>query len=160
MHKTIRVPAFLRKLFLGLRGLLRGEAIDLAVAGRQATLKATKGWYVRVGSDRQSIDLAGSVSLSLPLSPAERSILMGEAALPLGGAAVRLTQPLTVIASPGSVEDDSLKLPAGVRVELDGLPDPIAHSIEVHHDGTASVQLSARVLGVPVAIQAHLIPTT
>lgn len=153
MTKTISLPARFATWFLWLGQFLLKKPIEVSP---NLSVAVASDWSARLGKDRRTVVIGATVTATLKITDQQAAVLAGEASLPLAeGAALRCTKPLLSLFNLSRVRDGQLILPEGIRIELDGLPDPTADSVEVTDSGAARVNLRGPV-GVPVHVE--LIP--
>ena len=150
MTKTLSIPARFATWFLWLGQFLMKKPIEIS---DRLSVAVASDWSARVGKDRKSVVIGATVTATLKLTDAEAAVISGEQSLPLSeGAALRCTKPLLSLFNLSRVRDGQLILPDGIQIELSGLPDPTAVSIEVTDSGAARVNLRGLV-GVPVHVE-------
>lgn len=149
MTKAVPIPSRFSTWFLWLGQFLSKKPIEVA---ENLSVAVASDWSARVGKDRKSVVIGATVTATLKLTDEQAAILSGESALPLTeGAALRCTKPLLSLFNLSRVQDGKLFLPDGIQIELDGLPDPTALSVEITDSGSARVNLRGPV-GVPIHV--------
>lgn len=154
--RTISVAARFRQWFRWAGEFLSTRSITFSDRLR---VTVEPNWSARVSKDRQSLVVTGTATAEYRMSPAEQKILAGQKVFPLAdGASLRITNPLMTLAQASKVADGQLTLPEGITIEVDGYPDPVAHSVEIQDALKAVIRLVAKPLGIPVHILAEMVP--
>jgi hypothetical protein len=152
-HRTIEVPARWSTWFRWLGQFLKSRTVQLS---DRVSLAVASDWSGRVGKDRQSLTVAATVTATIKLTPEQVAILEGREAVPLSeGVGLRLAKPILALFNLTRVSGESLRLPEGVTVELDGWPDPVLTRLEVLPSGECRIHGSVAAL----PITADLVPT-
>lgn len=145
--KTITVPAWLAEPFRLLAGFVKSKALALSQPV-EANILVTSDWSLRVDKNRKSVEVAATLTATLPVSAELAEFLNAKSSWPVAdGVALKLARPLMMLFNNGSIVDgEQLRLPEGVTAELDWLPDPQVKSIEIVSDGCLRVHLQSGVV--------------